>query len=88
MQVKGACSRLAKFVYNFFLPKNFYISNMKPPSNGTNITKLTVHGTELRVEFEERENKPKNDQFLLKIESYLSFDTKMHYALFINIKGS
>ena len=57
ISVKGTCSRLVKFVYNFFLKtQTLYISSMKPSLN----FKLIVHGIEPCATFEERENKQKN----------------------------
>ena len=56
-------TRLVKFVYDFFLPKTFYISSMKPSLNRTTIFKLIVYWIELHVAFEERENKQKNAKF-------------------------
>ena len=62
---KGTCSRLVKFVYNFFLSQSLYISSMKPSLNRTTIFKPTAHGIELRAAFEEREkiNELKNTKF-------------------------
>ena len=39
---------------------------MKPSLNRTTIFKLNVHGIELRVAVEERENEQKNAKFTLK----------------------
>ena len=60
--IKGTCSQLVKFVYNFFLPQTLYISSMKPSFNRTTIFKLIVQEIKLRAIFQGRENKQKQDK--------------------------
>ena len=56
---------------------------MKPTLNRTTILKLIVDGIKLPVALEEKQNKQKKVNWnFKKIGSYLSFLTKMHYAMF------
>ena len=52
---------------------------MKPSLNRQPFFKLIVHGIELYAAFSRKKKINKI------IQSYLSFSTKLHYAMFINI---